>query len=526
MEKSKNLFDTKKLIYFLISLLLFVSGYLILNYEILRTGVLFRLAAHDMRSASLNMVSYMAQGALLVVVVTLIKRGYLAVLFALIAVSGATNLVYQSVLEDVLSASSLEWLLGESRSFLPAFKQFGFPFLMGAVKVLLVLILFWLGREMARKPLKLGQSKSGKWTLAMVSIALFLGFFLLDPLLGKLGRARGAEANVYGMLAQIMLQETPHRRPVEVALVQKPMVKKILWLVDESVEWQHFDQLLRPEWTGEWKGLDYGASHSLANCSAQSNAAMRWGVNVDEINATTDLRTNSTIWAYAQKAGYRTLLIDGQVQGNPQNYVWPNELSMIDDFKPSAAGLDTDLGIAKQLNAVLKSEGMDYVYVVLKGAHYQYTNNYPGGEKDVNLPLEEQYRKAVSYSKKDFMKTLFSEVDRNQVAVFYTSDHGQHIAIGKTPHCTESPTADEFSVPLVFFLGDALRPEFSKHSENSISISNSQIFPTTLVLMGYDKNYASSAYDNPFPQASKKIIKLGKTIIPSADKKTIKIFNQ
>ena len=487
---------------------------------------MFRLAAHDMHNASLNIVSYIVQGALLAAVVTLINRGYLAALFVLIAVSGATNLIYQRILEDVLNSSSLEWLLGETRSFLPAFKQFGFPFLMGAVKVLVVLFLFWFGREMARKQLKLGQSKSKNWTLATGSIVLFLGFLLLDPLLGKLGRARGAEANIYGMLAKIMLQEIPQRRTVDVPLVQEPMVKKILWLVDESVDWKHFDQLLMPEWTGEWKGIDYGASHSLANCSAQSNAAMRWGVNVDEINATTDLRTNSTIWAYARKAGYRTLLIDGQVKGNPQNYVWPNELSMIDDFKPSDAGVDTDLGIAEKLNAVLKSEGMDYVYVVLRGAHYQYTGNYPHGNKDVHLPLEEQYRKAIAYSKKDFMKKLFSGVDRNQVAVFYTSDHGQHIESGKTPHCTESPTADEFSVPLVFFLGDALRPEFSKQPKNAISISNSQIFPTTLVLMGYDKNYASSAYDNPFPKASKKIIKLGKTIIPSADKKTIKIFNQ
>ena len=80
------------------------------------------------------------------------------------------------------------------------------------------------------------------------------------------------------------------------------------------------------------------------------------------------------MWAYAKQAGFRTILMDGQVHGNPQNYLWPPEKRLIDEVVPMAAGLDSDLKIARRLNGLLKADGRYFAYIVLKGA--QYFSNY------------------------------------------------------------------------------------------------------------------------------------------------------
>jgi hypothetical protein len=44
--------------------------------------------------------------------------------------------------------------------------------------------------------------------------------------------------------------------------------------------------------------------------------------------------------------------------------------------------------------------------------------------------------------------------------------------------------------------------------------SHSQIFPTTLYLMGFSSVYAEDRYDNLLPGPSKRLIRFGKKIFP------------
>lgn len=504
-----------------VALLLFAFGYLLLNYRILVVGVLYRWAAHDQFNSIWNLVAYTLQGALMFLVVGKVSGWAIRLVLFFVFVSAVVNLVYQRILGGLIDLSTFQWMLAESRQFVSAFKEFYKDFAWGVAKALAAVGFFVLTRHAIQR--------SGWWQSApargggrTLTLALLVAFLAIDPALKAFGRARGAEMNAYGMAYRSITEAIPERDPVAVEPVTAPSVSKIVWLVDESIAWRYYDEMLRPQWLARWSGVDFGEARSLGNCSAQSNAALRWGVNVEQLSAATDLRKTSTIWAYAKKAGFRTVLMDGQVYGNPQNYLWSPEKSMIDEVVSMAAGLDTDRKLAVRLNTLLKSEGREFVYAVLKGTHYQYYSNYPDGEQDRNLPVEEQYRKALKYSKGGFLDALLDGVDMRGIAIVYTSDHGQNLGAGVIPHCNSEPHPSELSVPLVLFAGADLLENFQPKVEGTRS--HSQIFPTTLQWMGYAPSHAAQAYDNPLPATPKRMVRFGKRIFPSEEAETIEFF--
>jgi glucan phosphoethanolaminetransferase (alkaline phosphatase superfamily) len=57
-----------------------------------------------------------------------------------------------------------------------------------------------------------------------------------------------------------------------------------------------------------------------------------------------------------------------------------------------------------------------------------------------------------SWSKRAILQRLLAGVDREAVAIVYTSDHGQNLTPGALPHCSREAVADEFRVPLLAFL--------------------------------------------------------------------------
>jgi hypothetical protein len=344
-----------------------------------------------------------------------------------------------------------------------------------------------------------------------------------------MGGSRGAELNLYRTAFDVITVKHPDRLPVAELPSETAKVKKIVWLVDESIVHAQFHSLSGPMLSKvepTYKATDLGNAVSFANCSGQSNAAMRWGVNVATINSNTDLRKNPTIWAYAKAAGFRTTLIDGQVSGAPQNFIWTPERKLIDDFRPALNGIDTDRAIARTLNQMLKSDQKDFIYVVLRGAHYQYSSNYPADPELEKSSLIDRYRRAISYSKEGVFETIFQDLRRTDVAVFYTSDHGQIVEPGKVPHCNEVPDPDEFSVPLLLIAPvETKLPNLFKH-DGVTQHSASQIFPTALWLMGYSRQYAEENYDSLLDKAPKAIVKFGKSMTPrsSGDPIEVKVY--
>jgi hypothetical protein len=329
---------------------------------------------------------------------------------------------------------------------------------------------------------------------------------------------RGGEINAYGMVFDALTETFPPREAVSTAPQETPRGQKIVWLVDESVAASQFAELAPSLLAGipaSVSTLNFGPAFSFANCSAQSNAALRWGVDVERVNEKTDLRTVPTIWAYAKTAGYRTTLIDGQVKGQPQNLLWAPEMALIDEIVPALSDIDTDRKIAADLNQRLRADGRQFIYVVLRGAHYQYESNYPQGELPSTGTLAERYRRAVQYSKDKVFATVLQNAVENGAAVFYTSDHGQIIKQGVIPHCNDRPYPEEYRVPLLLFVPKGVAADLGAPAPGPHH--HSQIFPTTLWLMGYSRAFAEQSYDYMLDKQPKQLVKFGKAIVPRPD---------
>ena len=240
----------------------------------------------------------------------------------------------------------------------------------------------------------------------------------------------------------------------------------------------------------------------------------RAGVDVARVSPRTDLRATPSIWGYARRAGYQTMLIDGQVTGAPQNLLLAPERALIDHFQPAAAGLDTDRKIARTINERLKQPARSFTYAVLAGAHFQYRDHYPAGVLPDDASLAAQYDAAIAYSKRDFFKTLLAGVDRNTVAIFYTSDHGQNVQDRVPPHCSTAPVRAEYSVPLVALLPHDAAAALS--GTKPTGHDHSQIFPTTLWLMGYPRGAVEARYDHLLDRPTKRYVTFGRAVVPTS----------
>jgi hypothetical protein len=326
-----------------------------------------------------------------------------------------------------------------------------------------------------------------------------------------------AERNLYSFAWNIATaeapppRETPALQPTTEGRSQAP--RHILWLVDESIAQTPFEQVIAPR-IADIPHVDFGLAAALSNCSAPAQVAMRAGVDVRRTGPTTDLRRTPSIWAYAKRAGYRTRLIDGQASGAPQNLLLAPERALIDDIWLMAGGIDTDLRIADRLNAAMKEEARTFNHAVLRGVHFQYRDHYPPGALPADAPVPLQYDTALRWSKERFFARLLDGVDREAVAIVYTSDHGQNLTPGALPHCSRAPVADEFRVPLLTFLPDRLATPYAASPRQGHSAS--QIFPATLIWMGYDPARVSARYDHDLTQPTARYIWFGRAVIPLA----------
>ena len=490
---------------------LFCIGYLLINEQILVQSILYRAAASDYNSAVIALISMALQATALLIGLILLSNRLFWFVLILIGLSAATNTIFSQILNDIIDLAKFDWLLTEARHAQNAAGQFAMPAAIGLAKTLAALCLFAACRKLIRLSL---HDRSRSPGAPRANIAAFLALVIpsIALALGVPGQL-AAERNIYNFaVATLTIPPPPQRRAVDIPVSKTgSSVEKIIWIVDESVGYDAFAKLVRPELSG-FGPIDFGKAAAMANCSAPAHVALRAGVNVMHVNPLADLRTTPSIWGYARKAGYRTVLIDGQVTGPPQNLLLPPEASKIDEIQSLASGMQTDLAIAKNLNARLKNSGREFVYAVLRGVHFQYSDHYPAGALPADKDLVQQYGAAIAYSKKGFFPTLLAGVDRENIAIIYTSDHGQNVEKGVLPHCSAVPEKDEFAVPLLAFLPQPLAANY--RPQDGSGYSASQIFPSTLAWMGYDKPGVTETYDNTLEQPTKRFVWFGRAVIP------------
>lgn len=502
----------------LTGLLVFAAGYALINQWLLTHTVLYRAAAFDHSNAGLAMASFAVQALLLLTATVLLPRKWFAAGLILVTVSAGINGIYGQIISDTLDLQKTGWLLTEARQAGAAAGEFSGLLALALGKLLLAMILLIGTRRALSGPAwqLIGDRSAGRGFIATIITLLVLPS-LLWPALGFYPLA--AERNVYSFVAAILIADPPPERATVTAVpTDETSVKKIIWLVDESISHAGFERIIAPDIV-DMDFVDFGETASLGHCSTPSNVALRSGVNVRTVNDTTDLRRTASIWGYAAKAGYATTMIDGQVSGPPQNQLLPPEKALIDVYQSAASGMKTDLAIARSLNASLKTDDKQFVYAILRGVHFQYRDHYPQGALPKGSSTQAQYETAISYSKAGFFKALLDGVDRSEVAIFYTSDHGQNIEDAVTPHCSGRPVAAEFSVPLIAFLPAEIQGDYA--APKPTRRSHSQLFPTTLTLMGYNPAFATETYDTILSAPTDRYVWFGRGVVPVKDGGTI-----
>jgi len=500
-------------------------AYLFANYRQFLNEVYYRYAAgHDAYNAIRNLSGFLFQWLLLLVLILFLSKRLVIFLLVIISISIFVHLSYEKILGGIVNLDVMTWMLSETRQASSALGEFLVSFSQSTFKVVVIILFFIYSRYLLRPLIAEYLSKEKIRFIATISLLIII-IFVPGEIFRRVDLPQGNETSIYTLVSHVLLASNPHRMLIDGnQIVRKPLTKKIVWFVDESSSAAGVDVALKGI-LQRHNHVNFGETASMGNCSGPSNAALRWGVNVLQVNARSDLRTTPTIWAYAKQAGYATTLIDGQVSGAPQNMVWEPERALIDNFLPAKGDIDTDFKIAKLVNELLKRPGSDFIYVVLRGAHYAYESNYPKDFVPAGSTLFDRYVGAIKYSKKDFFDVLFLDVDRSQVAAIYTSDHGQHLEEGKVPHCTLKPSSDEYSVPLLAFLPLSVLEQLRLQTDfSSVSgRSHSQIFPTSLWLMGYDQNFAEENFDVLLNRPTNRYVWFGRSFVPHADTGLIEV---
>ncbi len=488
-------------------LLAFALGYALANQYQLIHDVVYRLAARDPASAASAFAVLAAQAAGFLTALLWLPRRWAMLLLGLAGVSILVNLGYVGLVRELLTAGTLAWMAAEARQAGNAASEFGGALLLAGAKTVLSVAFFAAARAALLRSRLVPTGRRFAWTGAVL---LLLPGLLIRPLDRW---PEGAERNLYGLAWELATAAPPPPRSAVTLIPDSAGAPRhIVWLVDESVAAAPFARLVAPM-LAELPHSDFGTAAALGHCSAPAQVALRSGVDVRNAAKDMDLRRTPSIWGYAKRAGYRTRLIDGQTTGAPQNLLLAPEAALIDELRPMAGGIDTDRQIATALNKAMKAPGRSFTMVVLRGVHFQYRDHYPAGTIPEDSPVARQYDTALGWSKRGFFDALLAGVDREQVAIVYTSDHGQNLTPGALPHCSQAPVADEFRVPLLAFLPEPLAARYA--AAPRAGHSTSQIFPATLGWMGYDRAAVQARYDRDLDAPTARYVWFGRGVIPS-----------
>jgi hypothetical protein len=489
-----------------LAIALFAAGFAVANRFQLTHGVLYRLAANDWPSAASNFLILAVQALALLAAIALLGRKLFIAAMALAFVSILVNLGYGQTLGDVIDAGKVAWMGAETRQVGNVVGEFARPLILAGAQTVLAVALFVAARMALRR---------GAWTWSgRLATASGIVVLIAPSVLGALSGmpVTAAERNYYTLALEVLMAEPPPpRAPVDLVPDTRRAPRHIVWLVDESIAYRQFHEILAPRLAGI-EHVDFGMAASLGHCSAPSNLALRSGVDVRNAGPAMDLRRTPSIWSYARKAGYRTVLIDGQTSGAPQNLLFPPERALIDEVIAAAGSFDTDRRIAGRINRQLRGERRTFTYAVLRGVHFQYRDHYPAGLIPADSPTLRHYQTALEYSKRGFFERLLAGVDRRDVAIVYTSDHGQNLSPGAVPHCSPAPVPAELHVPLVAFLPDALAERYTAAPRAGHAAS--QIFPATLIWMGYDPAAVQRQYDNDLVKLPASYVRFDRNVVP------------
>jgi len=354
---------------------------------------------------------------------------------------------------------------------------------------------------------------------------------------GALGLPSSFPPLAYSALAayEAASGEVGPRQAVSLPLVARPAARNIVLVVDESIAGAYLDinsPLGVPTpLSRSWPGLtiaNMGIAASINNCSVGSNVTLRYGGTREDYRRI--IATGPSVWAYARKAGLRTVYIDAQRTGGAlQNLMSAEERAQIDRFVQfdTVPVLQRDQAVARELIAQLADPAPKFILVNKMGAHFPVQDKYPdawmryrpvlerghfgdisdtGNREGFSGTLRDwahyrnAYRNTLLWNVGVFFETLLRDGDLSRTTLIYTSDHGQDLHERGNPgtytHCSADPAMEEGAVPLVVVDG-AHGSGIARDGRLDVQrghASHYMIFPSLLGMMGYDPARVASTY--------------------------------
>jgi len=341
-----------------------------------------------------------------------------------------------------------------------------------------------------------------------------------------------AEAGIMGALA--LAEDDGPRKGVAFVPGQPLATGDVVLVIDESVAAMYLDvnhrDGVRSGLAGERPGIEianYGVAASISNCSAGSNRSLRFGGTRENYR---DIAQHApSIWAFAHKAGYRTVYLDGQRMGGVlQNLMDAAERAEVDDFVQLGGTPvpERDHRLAGMLAARLENGVAELIVVNKVGAHFPVADKFPE-DQATYAPLPARgsgpgiidtgrddgrtgsaaewrlyrnaYRNTVAWSTGGFFDRVLPRMTGTGAVLVYTSDHGQDLHEradgGRATHCVAEPHPAEGAVPLVVVdaAGGVLDWRGGVAAQFDAT-SHFRVFPTLLALMGYSPHDTAASY--------------------------------
>jgi glucan phosphoethanolaminetransferase (alkaline phosphatase superfamily) len=373
---------------------------------------------------------------------------------------------------------------------------------------------------------------------SFIAVIVLSGMLYLRGGYGASGLHGSYVIPAYGALYayEWLTNEIGERKGVEIARSTLDARHDIVFLIDESIRADYLDinsdygvRSGLTETPAGWTVLNYGVAAAITNCSFYTNITLRYGGTRDDY-----IRINGTgpsIFQYAKHAGWRTVYIDGQLTGGSlQNGMDADELQFIDSFVQfdGVSVRERDMRIAETLVDLINDDVWDFVLVNKVGAHFPVHDKYPDELRLYTPTLERgrfedvahtgrrdgfsgtaadweryrnSYRNTLVWSVGRFFDTLFAGIESDRAVILYTSDHGQELHENGSPglhtHCRqEAASMEEGAVPLVVMIGPGAArfglPD--AHHGNYNRASHYNIFPTLLLMLGYDRQASTDFY--------------------------------
>lgn len=308
----------------------------------------------------------------------------------------------------------------------------------------------------------------------------------------------------------------------------KAIAKHIVWIVDESVRPDVLQINQFPKETTPFLQsiqdsiLNYGIASSGAVCSDYSHIMLMSGLGIYELPDKKGLaRKKPTIYQYAEQNRMESnLLYAPGHEDIPKGYMTQSDFNHIDHrfhTKKIYPGIEPhliDLKSIDILEGIIDSETSSFTYFLKYGCHFHYESTYPADKRyfepvqDINSwgrdnreELLNSYYNAIRWEVDFFFETLYKRFEGQDVLFIYTSDHGQNLMDYpeiKMTHCIKNEAPPEMAMVPLFLLpmnnqiNTSLEAMFIP--ENVDKVTHFNIFPSTLILMGYDSDEVLAKY--------------------------------